>query len=275
MAMVFDLMDTDRDMRIDAREHAAGLAVAWRLADRDGDASAVADGVPRGLHGRHRPAPRRWAAPRDADARNDRRSPLAPPRCGRYRSAEFEGETHDRDPPVRLRHAADPRRCPPRSGHRRAADADLPDHGLCLPRRRTCRRAVQPAGSRLHLFAPDQPHRGRSAGTHRHAGGRRRRGLLLLGARGADHGAVPADAAGLQHRRLHRGSTAARSRSSARRSNASAGRAPSSISTTWTRSRRPSTTTPAPSSARPSPTPAAGSWTCAPWPTSPTRRASR
>lgn len=38
MTTVFDLMDTDRDLAIDRAEHSAGLAVASRLADRDGDA---------------------------------------------------------------------------------------------------------------------------------------------------------------------------------------------------------------------------------------------
>lgn len=34
---VFDLMDTDRDIRINRAEHSAGLALAWRLADRNRD----------------------------------------------------------------------------------------------------------------------------------------------------------------------------------------------------------------------------------------------
>ncbi|WP_179380113.1 EF-hand domain-containing protein [Jannaschia marina] len=37
MTTAFDLMDTNRDQSIDAGEHATGLALAWRLADRDGD----------------------------------------------------------------------------------------------------------------------------------------------------------------------------------------------------------------------------------------------
>lgn len=37
MNTVFDLMDTNRDMTIDDSEFSAGMAVAWRLADRDGD----------------------------------------------------------------------------------------------------------------------------------------------------------------------------------------------------------------------------------------------
>lgn len=34
---VFDLMDTDRDIAINRAEHSAGLALAWRLADRNQD----------------------------------------------------------------------------------------------------------------------------------------------------------------------------------------------------------------------------------------------
>ena len=89
-----------------------------------------------------------------------------------------------------------------RPGDRGAAGADLSDDGLCLPRRRPRRAPVQPAGGRIHLFAPDQPDRCGSASARRGAGGRRGGGLLFVGARGPDTGAVPADGTGAQHRRL-------------------------------------------------------------------------
>ncbi len=114
----------------------------------------------------------------------------------------------------------------------------------------------------LHLFAPDQPDRRGAAGAHRHARGRRRRGLLLVGPCGADHGAVPADGAGAQRRRLD---PALRRHGHAVQPDHQALRLvgeDSSISTIWTRSGRPSTTTPARSSANRSPTRAATSPIC-------------
>src|SRR3569833_1557295 len=45
-----------------------------------------------------------------------------------------------------------------RPRHRRAGDADLSDHGLCLRRCRPCGRAFQPAGLRQHLFADHESH---------------------------------------------------------------------------------------------------------------------
>ena len=113
-----------------------------------------------------------------------------------------QGGHHDRQPSYGFDTLQIHAGARPRSGHRRATGADLPDHRLCLPRRRTRRRALQPSGSRLHLLAPDQPHRSRLAGTCRDAGGRRGRGLLLFGPCGADHGAFPADGAGAQRRGL-------------------------------------------------------------------------
>ena len=68
MTMMFDLMDTDRDMRIDAREHAAGLAVAWRLADSDGDARMSLTESARTSWSSPSCAAD-WEVPRDADAR--------------------------------------------------------------------------------------------------------------------------------------------------------------------------------------------------------------
>ena len=57
---------------------------------------------------------------------------------------------------------------------------------------------TQPSGSGLHLLAPHEPHRRRSARTYRNAGRRRGRCLLLFRPRRTDHGAVPADGTGAQ-----------------------------------------------------------------------------
>ena len=108
----------------------------------------------------------------------------------------YSGGCHD--PGLRFRHAPDPRRRPARPRDGGAAGADLPDDGLCLSQCRPRRRPLQPAGGRLHLFAPDEPDRGRAGRAGRDARGRGRGGLLLVGACGADHGALSAHGAGLQ-----------------------------------------------------------------------------
>ncbi len=136
------------------------------------------------------------------------------------------------------------------------ASADLPEHYLRVPRRRSRGRFVQPARGGIHLFPPDQPDglssrnvstpaRAASAASPTSSGTRRR------------SGALPAGASGRQHHRLDADSMAARSRSSARPSNASAGRSRSSISTICSPSRTSPTIIPARSSARASRTPAA------------------
>ncbi|CAA9435773.1 MAG: O-acetylhomoserine sulfhydrylase / O-succinylhomoserine sulfhydrylase, partial [uncultured Rubellimicrobium sp.] len=102
-----------------------------------------------------------------------------------------------------VRHAPDPCRDPARPRHRRTAGADLPIDRLRLQGRRPRRAALQPAGGGLHLFAPYQSHGDGARKPDHGAGGRRGRRLLLLGARGADHGAVSADGAGAEHHRLH------------------------------------------------------------------------
>ena len=112
----------------------------------------------------------------------------------------------------------------PDPGDRRAADADLPEHRLRVPRRRPRRRALQPPGARLHLLAPDQPDGDDARRAARRARGRRRRGLHLVGPRRADHGALPADAARATTSSPRTGSTAAPSPSSPTPSAASAGR---------------------------------------------------
>ena len=84
-------------------------------------------------HHPDRPAPRRRVAIV---------APHNPGATERYSSTE-----------ARLQHAGRSRRRPARSRHRRARDADLPDHGLRVRGRRPRRGAVQPAGLRQHLFA--------------------------------------------------------------------------------------------------------------------------
>ena len=111
-------------------------------------------------------------------------------------------------------------------------------------------RALQPAGGRLHLLPPDQPDRHDAGRAARRARGRRRRGLHLVRPRGADHGAVPADAARATTSSPRTGSTAAPSPSSPTPSAASAGRPSSSTPRTSPRSRTSPTTTPGRSSAR-------------------------
>ena len=69
-------------------------------------------------------------------------------------------------------------RCmPARAGpdHRRAVDADLSDHGLCVRRCRSCGVVVQPAQLRLHLLAADQSDRCGAGRTGRQPGGWPRR----------------------------------------------------------------------------------------------------
>ena len=142
------------------------------------------------------------------------------------------------DTPFGLRHPADPCRRQAGSGHRRAADADLPEHRLRVPRRGACRAALQPAGARLHLLAADQPDGDDAGRAADRARGRRGRGLHLVGPRGADHGALPADAARATTSSRRPGSMAARSPSSPTPSAASAGRRSSPtprISRRWRR----------------------------------------
>ena len=82
----------------------------------------------------------------------------------RNRAPEPPDRTHGRRPrplpsaqcQLRLRDPRDPCRRRARSDDRRALDADLPDHRLCVRRCRPRRLALQPAQFRLHLLAPDQ-----------------------------------------------------------------------------------------------------------------------
>ena len=110
---------------------------------------------------RHHPQPRRRGADRRA---GPSRAPL--PAAQRR---------------LRLRDPGGPCRRRARPDHRRAHHADLPDHGLCVRRRRSRRLAVQPAQFRLHLLAPDQPDRlgaggaGGQPGRRPRGGGRRLR----------------------------------------------------------------------------------------------------
>ena len=89
---------------------------------------------------RHHPEPRAAAAAAPRRARTAPRA-VAQPR------------------PTGSRRRRDPCRRRARPDHRRALDADLPDHRLCVRRCRPRRLALQPAQFRLHLFAADQPDR--------------------------------------------------------------------------------------------------------------------
>ena len=64
---------------------------------------------------------------------------------------------------------ARPRRPAARPVHRRARDADLPDHELRVRGRRVGGRLLQPAGVRQHLLADHEPDRGRFRGARRAA----------------------------------------------------------------------------------------------------------
>src|SRR3546814_12108687 len=67
-------------------------------------------------------------------------------------------------PRLRLRDPHDPRGHAAGAGDRRAPDADLPEHLLCVPRRRPRGIAVHPAALRLHLLAPHTPDGGDAGG---------------------------------------------------------------------------------------------------------------
>ena len=82
------------------------------------------------------------------------------------------------------------------------AHADLPDHGLCVRRRRSRRLALQPAQFRLHLFAPDQSDRLGAGGAGRQPGGRARRGRRRVRPRRAVPDLLHHDGAGRRVRRL-------------------------------------------------------------------------
>ncbi len=101
----------------------------------------------------------------------------------RNRAAAAAAAPPDQEPPraatrprLRLRNPRGPCRRRARPDDRRALDADLSDHGLCVRRCRPRRLALQPAQFRLHLFAADQPDRRGAGRAGRHPRGRPRRG---------------------------------------------------------------------------------------------------
>ena len=98
-------------------------------------------------------------------------------------------------------HPRRPCRRPARSDHRRAGDADLPDHVVRVQRRRSCRVIVRAAGVRQYLHTHRKSDQ-RGAGRARRVAGRRHRGgrggFRPCGA-GHRHAAIAA-----ARRRIHR-----------------------------------------------------------------------
>ena len=108
----------------------------------------------------------------------------------RNRAAGAAAAAPDEEPPgaaaqprLRFRDARDPCRRRARSDDRRALDADLSDHGLCVRRCRSRRLALQSAQFRLHLFAADQPDGRGARRADRFARGRARGGCCGVGTR--------------------------------------------------------------------------------------------
>ena len=108
---------------------------------------------------------------------------------------------HDRTH-SRLCHARHPCRRAARSDHRRARDADLPDHVLRVRRRRPRGLAVRPAGVRQHLHPHRQPDQRGAGGARRRARRRHRRPRGRLRPRRAGAGVPLPDEARRRVRRL-------------------------------------------------------------------------
>ena len=99
------------------------------------------------------------------------------------------------DAAVRIRDASGARRAAPRSEHRRARRADLPDDELRVRGSGIGGRVLQPAGVRQHLLAHHEPDGGRVRGAHGQPRRRVRRGRVRQRHRGAGGGALHAAAA--------------------------------------------------------------------------------
>ena len=101
-----------------------------------------------------------------------------------------------------LQHACHSCRRQARPDHRRARDADLPDHLVRVRRRRSRRLAVRPAGLRQHLYPHRQPDQRRAGRARRRARRRHRRACGRLRPRRAGHRDAHADDAGRRVRRV-------------------------------------------------------------------------
>ena len=159
--------------RCDRHRRQGGVDAAWRPQRRS-------RGARRG--GRHRsdhePLPEDRVRPSRRRAVMERREFRHHPQPRAGGTDRTQGETARAavgQCQLRLRDARDPCRRVARSHDGRAHHADLPDHGLCFRRCRSCRVALQPAQFRLHLRAPDQSHRLGAGGAHRQPGRRPRR----------------------------------------------------------------------------------------------------